>query len=96
MVPNVETSFVQLELPVPKDRFGNRATKLILQLSNWEPRLTIEDDLETFQKIGKGSYVELTIRGYVEGDVELSKSSEDGDETVEMRKSLKVSSVEIA
>lgn len=87
---------VQLELPIPKDRFGNKATKLSLVLSNWEPRLTIEDDLETFTKIQKGRYVDLTVRGYVYDDLEQSSSSEDGDETVNMRKSVKVSSVEIA
>lgn len=86
----------QYELPVPKDRFGNQATKLSLAISNWEPRLTIEDDLETFEKITKGRYVELTVRGYVESDTEMSKSSEDGAEIVEKRKSLKVLSVEIA
>ena len=90
------TEFVQLELPVPKDRFGNKATKLILQISNWEPRLTIEDDLETFTKIQKGRYVELTVRGYIHRDLEDSASSEDGEDTVEMRKALKVLSVEIA
>ena len=87
---------VQLELPIPKDRFGNKATKLVLALSNWEPRLTIEDDLETFRKIAKGRYIELTIGGYVYDDLEQSSSSEDGAETVNMRKSIKVSSVEIA
>lgn len=87
---------VQLELPIPKDRFGNKATKLSLAITNWEPRLTIEDDLETFAKIAKGRYVELTVRGYVETDVEASKSSEDGGEVVEMRKTLKVQSVELA
>lgn len=88
--------YVQMELPVPKDRFGNRATKLILVLSNWEPRLTIEDDLETFARIEKGGYVQLVVHGYVDSDFELSKSSEDGEDTVEMRKALKVSSVQIA
>lgn len=87
---------VQLELPIPKDRFGNKATKLSLTISNWEPRLTIEDDLETFRKITKGRYVELTVRGYIETDIEASKSTEDGAEVVEMRKSLRVQSVEIA
>ena len=90
------SDYVQMELPVPKDRFGNKATKLVLQISNWEPRLTIEDDLDTFTKIGKGQYVELVVRGYVHRDLEDSASSEDGDETVEMRKALKVLSVEVA
>lgn len=87
---------VQLELPIPKDRFGNKATKLVLQISNWEPRLIIEDDITTFAKIQKGRYVELVVRGYVDSDTEFSKSSEDGDQVVEMKKSLKVSSVEVA
>lgn len=90
------SDFVQMELDLPKDRFGNKATKLVLQVSNWEPRLTIEDDLETFGKITKGRYVALVVRGYVHTDHELSKSTEDGEETVEMRKSLTVASVEIA
>lgn len=91
-----EQEFTQLELPIPKDRFGNKATKLILTFSNWEPRLTIEDDLEAFQAIAKGQYVELTVRGYVHTDGENSKSTEDGEHVVVMSKAMSVSSVEIA
>ncbi len=86
----------QLELPIPKDRYGNKATKLVLATGTWEPRLTIEDDLETFDKISKGSYVELTIRGYVEQAAESSKSTEDGEDSVELKKVLRISSVEVA
>ncbi len=87
---------VQLELPIPRDRYGNKATKLVLALGTWEPRLTIEDDLETFDKISKGSYVELTIRGYVEQAAESSKSTEDGEDSVELKKVLRISSIEVA
>lgn len=93
---SVVDTHVQLELPVPKDRFGNKATKLVLVISNWEPRLTIEDDLDTFARLSKGQYVELTVRGYVYRDLEDSASSEDGESVVEMRKALKVLSVEVA
>ncbi len=95
-VATAEINPGQLELSIPRDRYGNKATKLVLQMGTWEPRLTIEDDLETFDSIAKGSYVELTVRGYVEQAVEASKSTEDGDETVEMKKVLRISSVEVA
>lgn len=87
---------VQLEFDVPKDRYGNKATKLSLALGSWEPRLTIEDDLDTFGKIEKGRYVELIVRGYVDTAAETSKSTEDGEDTVELKKVIRVSSVEIA
>ena len=87
---------VQLELPIPKDRFGNRATKLVVVFSSWEPRLTIEDDLDTFTGIPEGRYVELTVRGFVKGAPELPTWTEDGQRETEMKKIIAVTSVEIA
>jgi len=82
------------DLPIPKDRYGRKADKLVVSLGTWEPDRTSEDDLEVFGKLEKGTYVDLRLRAFVIETSERSKTSDEGEDETEVKRVLRVHSVE--
>jgi hypothetical protein len=81
------------DLPIPKDRYGRKADKLVVALGSIELDRTSEEDLEVFRRLTKGEPVEITLRGFVTQAAEVSKANEDGEDDVEMRRTIKVMSI---
>jgi hypothetical protein len=78
------------DLPIPRDRFGRKADKLVVQLGQVVLDRTSEDDLATFEALEKGAVVDLHVRAFVAEASERSKQTEDGEDEVEIKRVLHV------
>jgi hypothetical protein len=81
------------DLPIPKDRYGRKADKLVVMFGAWEPDRTSEDDLAVFARLEKGQLVELRVRAFVTVASEVSKTSDELEETA-IKRTLQIATVE--
>lgn len=82
------------DLPIPKDRYGRKADKLVIGFGAFELDRTSEDQLDVFAKLERGQMVELRIRVFVSEADESSREDEEGEQVTTIRRVLKVRGVE--
>jgi hypothetical protein len=83
------------DLPIPRDRYGRKADKLVVSLGSIELDRTSEDDLNVFNALEHGNYVELRVVAFVAQASDVAKVDGEGEEETEMKRSLRVTRVEL-